>query len=186
MASKVKGQAKVQGRPEPTLQDLLTGIDPAKMSKAELLAFAQKAAEMQKVLERTRESERRALLDACLNTFEEKAQILGLSEKAQILGLSAPHLDHIGYVVRNLAQGVSFVEYPKRDTLSKFFDKTIPGLVSSLESFDFTHYIKVGEKEYMVRIRPKAERTKKADKAEQTNQADKTEAEQTEQAEQTE
>jgi len=173
-ANAAKAKVKVEEKAPVSLQDLLQGIDPAKMSKAELLAFAQKAAELEKVLERTRESERRALLDACLNTFE---------EKAQILGLSAPHLDHIGYVVRNLAQGVSFVEYPKKDTLAKFFDKTIPGLVSGLESFDFTHYIKVGEKEYMVRIRPKAERTKKADKAEQTNQADKTEAEQAEQAE---
>jgi len=161
-----KAKAKVQDVvSEPTLQDLLTGIDPAKMSKAELLAFAQKAAEMEKVLERTKESERRALLDACLNTFE---------EKAQILGLSAPHLDHIGYVVRNLAQGVSFVEYPKRDTLAKFFDKTIPGLVSGIESFDFTHYVKVGEVEYMIRVRPRAERKKKADKAEQTEQAEQT------------
>jgi len=153
-----KAKTKVEEK-APSVKDFLAGIDPAKMGRDELLAFAKKAAELSKVLERTKESERRTLLDACLNVFE---------EKAEVLGLSAPHLDHTGYVVRNLAQGVSFVEYPKKDTLAKFFDKTLPGLVSGIESFDFSHYIKVGEKEYMVRIRPKAERTKK-EKAEQAD-----------------
>jgi len=176
MSKTNKAQAKVQDAPVSSIKDLLAGIDPAKMSKEELLAFAKKASEMEKVLARTRESERRALLDACLNTFE---------EKAQILGLSAPHLDHIGYVVRNLAQGVSFVEYPKKDTLSKFFDKTLPGLVSRIETFDFTHYIKVGETNYMVRIRPKTTKAKK-EKAEQTEQAEQTEpTKSADQAEQT-
>jgi len=162
MTSKVNAKAKVkdQSTPEPTLQDLLQGIDPAKMSKAELLAFAQKAAELEKVLARTRESERKALLDSCLNTLYGKAEILGFSEG---------FLNHAGHVIHGLTSGTTFVEYPRRDTLSKFFDKTIPSLVSGIESFDFTHYVKVGEKEYMVRIRPKAERTKKAEKENTTD-----------------
>ena len=159
--AKTKVQNQVQGAPEVSLKDLLTGIDPAKMSKAELLAFAQKAAELEKVLARTKESERKALLDSCLNALYGKAEILGFSEG---------FLNHAGHVLHGLTSEVSFVEYPKRDTLAKFFDKTIPSLVSGLESFDFTHYVKVSEKEYMVRIRPKAERTKKADKAD--NKAD--------------
>jgi len=161
MSKANKAQAKVVQDvvSEPTLQDLLAGIDPAKMSKEELVAFATKAREIEKSLARARESERRTLLDTCLNALYGKAEILGFSEG---------FLNHAGHVIHGLTSGTTFVEYPRRDTLSKFFDKTIPSLVSGIESFDFTHYVKVGEKEYMVRIRPKAERTKKekADKAE--------------------
>jgi len=155
-----KGNAKavkVEGNaPEFSVKYFLNRLDPAKMSREEILAYAAKAREMEEILSRTRESERRRLFDLCGSAF---------SEKAEILGLEKGNLDHIAHVIKGLTTGVSFVEFPRQETLTKFFDKVIPGLVSGVESFDFTHYVKVGETNYMVRIRPKAERTKKADKA---------------------
>jgi len=162
MSKANKAQVQVKGTPEISLQDLLKDINPSKMSRDELVAFATKASEIEKTLNRTRELERLDVLDTCMIAFQSRKDILGL-EKG--------NLDHISHVVKGLTTGGTFVEYPRRDTLPKFFDKALPGLVSGIESFDFTHYIKVGEKEYMVRIRPKAERTKKTDKADKAEKA---------------
>jgi len=177
-----KAQVKVveEKTSAPTIKDFLAGLDPARMSREEILAYAAKAKEMEEILSRTRESERRTLIDACLNAFEEKAEILGLSES---------FLENVRWSINRLTMGIA-CDSPLHP--NNFQDKVCAMLAQFPQHHDFQFTWKRDPKDkeeraIWVRIRPQTVKEKKdkedqkdqTDQADQADKADKAEADKT-------
>jgi len=152
MDNKAQAQVKVEEKaPEVSLKNLLTGIDPTKMSKEELVAFATKAREIEKSLARARESERLACLELAMQPFHDRAEILGLSEG---------DIAHIQWAIRELTYGNHLDTPLTPDT----FEEKVGMMLFRFplqRNFQFTWKESKDAHPIWVRVRPQTKKEKK-------------------------
>jgi len=169
-ANAAKAKAKVQdAAPVSSIKDFLAGLDPSKMSREEILLYAQKAQEMEEILSKTRESERRACLELALEPF---------TDRMEILGLNSGDIAHIQWAIRELTYGRHLDTPLTPDT----FEEKVGMMLFRFplqRNFQFTWKESKDAHPIWVRVRPQTKKEKKATEAEQTEQTTTEQAEPT-------